>query len=296
MPRPYDLSSMTALICFEAAARNASFKKAAEELNVTPAAVSHQIKALETNLGCRLFLRRSHGVELTEKGAFLFIATQRGFDSISEAIIQIRGRPETVDVTIRSTTAVSSLWLTPKISAFWKIHPAVTVSQIVSDVPGMTIRCDLSIRYGSEQESGDEYRKLLQGRIVALGTPSFAAQQSVTRVEDLLKAPLIHVSSEGTDWTTWDDWFLALGRPLPKGRNFYVNNYMIALQAAQDDVGAVLGWDGLVGNLMREGLLTELVPESISSPEAFYLKIHPRASAKARLFAEWLVKSAESRN
>lgn len=292
MPRPYDFPSMTALICFEAAARNASFKKAAQEMNVTPAAVSHQIKALETDLGCSLFLRRSRGVELTEKGAFLFLAIQRSFEAISEAVTQIRDRPETVDVTIRATTAVSSLWLTPKISAFWKIHPDITVSQIVSDVPGMTSRCDLSIHYGNSQEDGVETRKIFQDRIVALGTAAFAAEHRITRIEDLLSAPLIHSVTEETDWTTWTDWFVALGHPAPKGRRLYVNNYMIALQAAQDDVGAVLGWDGLVENLMEEKRLVQLVPDSIPSPMAFHLKIHPRATSKARLFADWLVKSS----
>jgi DNA-binding transcriptional LysR family regulator len=291
MPRPYDFSSMTALICFEAAARNASFKKAAQEMNVTPAAVSHQIKALELDLGCSLFLRHHRGVELTEKGAFLFIAIQRGFEAISEAITQIRERPETVDVTIGATTAFSALWLTPKISAFWKIHPTITVSQVVSDVPGTTGRCDLSIHYGNPQENGVECRKLFQDHIVALGTPRFAAEHGASRLEDLLKAPLIHSSSKETGWTSWDDWFAALGCPTPKGRSFYVNNYMIALQAAQDDVGAVLGWDGLVGSLLEEGRLVKLVPESIPSPVAFHLKIHPRASSKARLFADWLVTS-----
>ena len=292
MPRPYDLASMTALICFEAAARNASFKKAAQEMNVTPAAVSHQIKALETDLGCNLFLRRSRGVELTEKGAFLFLAIQRGFETISEAVTQIRDRQETVDVTIRTTTAISSLWLTPKISAFWKIHPAITVSQIVSDVPGMTGRCDLSIHYGNPQENGVEYRTLFQDRIVALGTPAFAAQHGIIAVEDLLKAPLIHMSNEENGWTTWADWFRALGRALPKGRNFYVNNYMIALQAAQDDIGAVLGWDGLVEGLMQDGRFVQLVADTVPSPVPFHLKIHPKATAKARLFADWLVKAA----
>ncbi|MCA1494631.1 LysR family transcriptional regulator [Ensifer sp. NBAIM29] len=291
MPRPYDLSSMTALICFEAAARNASFKKAAQEMNVTPAAVSHQIKALETDLECSLFLRRSRGVELTEKGAFLFLAIQRGLETISEAVTQIRDRQEKVDVTIRTTTAVSALWLTPKISAFWKIHPAITVSQIVSDIPG-TGRCDLSVHYGDPQENGIEYRTLFQDRIVALGTPAFAAEHGIRGVEDLLKAPLIHMCNEEAGWTTWADWFLALGRPLPKGRNFYVNNYMIALQAAQDDVGAVLGWDGLVGSLMQDGRLVRLVADSVRSPVPFHLKIHPKATSKARLFADWLVTSA----
>lgn len=292
MPRPYDLSSVTALVCFEAAARHASFKNAAQELNVTPAAVSHQIKALESDLGCNLFLRRSRGVELTERGAFLLVAAQRGLETISEAVTQLRDRPETVDVTVRITTAVSSLWLTPKISAFWKSQPNITVSQIVSDVPGMASRCDISIQYGNPQENREECHKLFQDRIVALGTPRFASEHGIRRVEDLLKAPLIHLNNEETGWTNWTDWFQALGQPMAKGRRFFVNNYMIALQAAQDDVGAILGWDGLVKSLMQEGRLVKLVPDSIPSPEAFYLKIHPRAGSKARLFASWLAKSS----
>lgn len=292
MPRPYDLSSITALVCFEAAARNLSFKQAAGEMNVTPAAISHQIKALESDLGCQLFIRRSKGVELTEKGAFLFVALQRGFEAISDVVSEIRDRPEAVDVTIRATTAVSSLWLTPKISAFWKFHPAVTIAQIVSDVPAQANRCDLSIHYGNPEDDHCEYRKLFQDRIVALGTPRFMAEHAISSIRDLLEVPLIHSSGEETNWTSWPDWFQSLGLPAPKGRSFYVNNYTIALQSAQDDIGAVLGWDGLVGNLMQDGSLVRLVPESIASPVAFHLKIHPRASAKARLFADWLVKSA----
>ncbi|MBM19053.1 MAG: LysR family transcriptional regulator [Stappia sp.] len=294
MSRPYDFSSMTALVCFEAAARSSSFKKAAQELNVTPAAISHQIKALETDLGCSLFLRQHRGVELTEKGAFLFIAAQRGFEGISDALAHIRDRPETVDVTIGTSTAFSALWLTPKITAFWKIHPEITVSQIISDVPGMTARCDLSIHYGGTQESGADHRELFRDMIVALGTKRFAADFAISTLEDLHKAPLIHASGKETGWTTWDDWFAALGHGEPKRRRLHVNNYMIALQAAQDDVGAVLGWDGLVGDLMREGRLVKLVADSIPSPSPFELRVHPRATSRARLFADWLVKSAEA--
>lgn len=292
MPSPYDLSSMTALVCFEAAARNSSFKKAAEELRVTPAAVSHQIKALETDLDCRLFLRHNRGVELTEKGAFLFVASQRGFETISDAVAELRDRPETVDVTIHSTTAVSALWLTPKISAFWKTHPDVTVSQIVSDVPGIPGHCDLSIRYGNPQETDTRYRKLFQDRIVALGTPSLISQYTIRQIDDLRNVPLIHANNDITSWTTWSDWFMALQRPVPKGRGFYVNNYMIALQAAQDDVGAVLGWEGLVGPLIQGQKLVRLVPESIRSPAAFHLKLHSRTTSNALLFANWLVRSS----
>ncbi|CAN7529757.1 LysR family transcriptional regulator [Rhizobium sp. LjRoot98] len=291
MQRPYDLPSLTALACFEAAARKASFKDAAQEMNVTPAAISHQIKALEMDLGCSLFIRRSRGVELTEKGAFLFLSIRRGFEAISETVAQMRERRDTVDVTIRTTTAVSSLWLTPKISAFWKIYPAVTVSQIISDIPGVSGPCDLSIHYGDPDESGLEHRILFQDRIVALGTTAFAEQYRIASVEDLLKVPLIHMSNEENGWTTWTDWLRSLGCAAPKGRSFYVNNYMIALQAAQDDVGAVLGWDRLVKSVLDARRLVPLVPESVSSPVPFHLKIHARATAQSRVFVDWLVKT-----
>ena len=292
MRRPYDLPSLTALVCFEAAARRASFKEAAQEMNVTPAAVSHQIKALEVDLGCGLFLRRSRGVELTEKGAFLFLALRRGFEAISDAVTQLRDHPQTVDVTIRTTTAVSSLWLTPKIAAFWKIHPTITMSQITSDVPGTGGQCDLSIHYGEPDASGAEYRPLFRDRIVALGSPAFSAQYGISGVDDLMRVPLIHMSNEENGWTTWTDWLQALGRSAPRGRSFSVNNYMIALQAAQDDVGAVLGWDGLVKSILDAGRLVPLVPETVASPVPFHLKIHAKATAQSRLFADWLIKTA----
>jgi len=286
---PYDFSSMTALICFEAAARKLSFRRAAEEMNVTPAAISHQIKALEADLDCRLFVRRSRGVELTEKGAYLLVVIQRGFEGITDAITKVRDRPEKVDVTIQATTAVSSLWLTPKISAFWKAHPKATVSQTVNDVPGSIHRCDLSIHYGSDQSTGEAtVLPLFKDNIVALGSPEYVARHPIGSVRDLQDAPLIHFESEETDWTRWDDWFHALGHQSPHGQGLRVNNYMIALQAAQDGMGAVLGWDGLAGKLMREGRLVQLVPESLPSPVPFCLKVHARASPKARLFADWV--------
>jgi len=292
MRRTYDLPSLTALACFEAAARNASFKEAAREMYVTQPAVSHQIKALETDLGCSLFVRRSRGVELTEKGAFLFLAIRRGFEAISDTVMQIRERRESVDVTIRTTTAVSSLWLTPKITAFWKTYPAVTVSQITSDVPGSGGPCDLSIHYGEPDANGLEHNILFRDQIVALGTPAFAAQHRISVVEDLLKVPLIHMSNEENGWTTWTDWLQSLGCAPPKGRGFYVNNYMIALQAAQDDVGAVLGWDGLVKSMVEAKRLVPLVAESVPSPVPFYLSIHAKATSQSRLFANWLVRAS----
>jgi len=292
MARPYDFASMTALICFEAAARNGGFKAAAREMNVTPAAISHQIKALEQDLGCALFLRRHRGVELTEKGAFLLVALQRGFETISDTVGQLRARPDAVDVTIRATTAVSALWLTPKITAFWKAYPAITVSQIVSDVPRAASRHDIGIGYVRPGQDGGERREIFRDRIRAYGTPRFAENHRLAGIGDLLRAPLIHLNDDDNAWPGWAEWFSELGQPAPSGRSLFVNNHMIALQAAQDDVGAVLGWEGLMARLLAEGRLVKLVPESVPAPAGFSLAISPRASAKARLFADWLVRNA----
>lgn len=292
MERPYDLSSLTALVCFEAAARHMSFKLAAREINVTPAAVSHQIKALEDDLGCALFTRKHRGVELTEKGAYLFVALQRGFETVSGAVAGLRERPEAVDVTIRATTAVSALWLTPKITAFWKSHPTITVAQSVSDVAHPGGRFDLSIGYTEGPIGDDECHELYRDRILAFGTRKFAQEFDIRSTADLPHAPLIHLSNDESAWTGWKDWLGALGQPAPQGRSFFVNNHMIALQTAEDDVGAVLGWEGLMRGLMRQDRLMALVTDSIPSSVPFCLRIKPRASDKARVFASWLMENA----
>jgi len=291
---------MTALISFEAAARHRSFKLAAVEINVTPAAVSHQIKALEADLGCALFTRQHRGVELTEKGAFLLVALQRGFEIISASVAQLRNVPQSVDVTIRATTAVSALWLTPKLTAFWKSHPTISVAQIVNDVslPGGPAvgsaggRDDLSIGY-MEPGSSEGWNILFRDRILALGTPAFAHKYGIRAAQDLIRAPLVHLSGDENPWTGWADWFATLGLSAPAQRGFFVNNHMIALQTAEDDVGAVLAWEGLMQGVLRRGSLINLVPESIPSKTPFCLRVRPGLSGKARLFADWLIANAE---
>ncbi|WP_342773817.1 LysR substrate-binding domain-containing protein [Histidinibacterium lentulum] len=279
---------MTSLVCFEAAARNLSFKAAAAELNGTPAAVSHQIKSLEREIADRLFRRQHRGVELTETGAILFVALQRGFEGISETVAAIRARRPEEEVVIQATTAMSAFWLTPRISGFWQSHPEIVVSQIVSDTGIASESADLVIHYGQMPDDGGDYRVLFHDRIMALGSPTYAGARRIRGVADLLEQPLIHVTAEDRGWTGWADWFAALGHGAPTGRRHPVNNYMIALQMAQDGVGAVLGWDGLVGPLLEGGQLVQLVPETVASPHPFFLKLHPRASHNARVFCDWL--------
>lgn len=289
VPKPYDLPSLGDLACFEAAARNLSFKMASTELNVTPAAVSHRIKALENELGQPLFNRQYRGVELTEAGALLFVSLQRGFETISGTVQRIRSRHDRSGVSIAATTAMSGLWLTPRLAAFWKEHPGVAISQLIQD-DRKPQDVDLSIHYGDPEAEDDETRVLFSDRILALGTEQFAETWGITRLADLSDVPLIHTQSGVNPYTEWSEWFATLDRPAPRGPGFHLNNYLISLQAAEDHIGAVLGWEGLLGGYLDSGRLLQLVPDSMPSPHPFYLRIHARASANARLFADWLAE------
>lgn len=293
--RPYDLPPLNALASFEAAARHVSFKAAARELNVTPAAVSHQVKALETELNCVLFYRAHKGVELTETGAYLLVALQKGFEEISETIGQLRARRARSAVTIRSSTAVSSFWLTPKLAQFWQKYGHIQVAQVVDDFATAASDVDLSIHYGDLTQESGPCQALFHDRITALGSPRFAERHQITSVEDLARVPLIHLDAPETGWTDWTEWMAALGCSAEMNAAHRVNNYVIALQAAQDDMGAVLGWGGLISDLVERGKLVELVPDTMSSPQDFYIKLHNQSSDRARLVFNWLAREGADR-
>ncbi|NIZ13147.1 LysR family transcriptional regulator [Phaeobacter sp. HF9A] len=283
---------MNALVAFEAAARHEGFKAAAQELNVTPAAISHQVKALEAELRRPLFQRHHRGVNLTETGAYLLVALQRGFETMGDAVDQLRQRSNRASVTIRVTTAVSSLWLTPKLAQFWKSHGDVSVAQIVSDTYDAMEDCDLSIHFGDMSREGGTCSALFRDSIMALASPEFAAANPVTTPQELARLPLIHFDSGVAGWTDWPDWFHCLGYDGPVNASHRVNNYIIALQAARDDMGAVLGWVGLTQGFRNSGELVPLLPLEVETAEDFYVKLHPHATDRARLVYDWLVQAS----
>lgn len=289
---PYELTQLKALVSFEAAARNLSFKHAAAELNVTPAAISHQVKALEAELGQALFLRHPKGVELTEAGAILFVAAQRGFTQISAAVDQIRMRVEMDSVTIQATSAMSSLWLAPRLTAFWKTFGNIAVSQTVSDSPLRSPGCELRIYYGDSTTEESDCRLLFNDQIGVLAAPGFAERYGVYSLGDLSKAPLIHLTADDSRWTGWATWGAELDFSGSLEAALRVNNYAIALQAAKDGNGAVLGWKTLTKELVSRGELVWLLPEIIDAPHAFYIQARSSASQKARRLRDWLLDAA----
>jgi len=191
--RFYNLPPLRALAAFEAAGRHLSFKDAAYELSVTPGAVSHQIKSLETDLGTDLFLRKHRGVELTKEGNDLFVTLNGAFLKISGSLDSIRNEHLGGFVTVGSTSAVASLWLAPTVNSFWRAHPEVNVNQIIRD-RGASLyeRLDMFIRYGKDKDDRLSQIALYRDKLVPIAHPERAQKLAGQPLDILAQQPLIH--------------------------------------------------------------------------------------------------------
>ncbi len=290
----YNLPSLKMLATFECAARCRSFKRAAAELNVTSSAISHQVKSLEQELGFRLFERGHRLVELTSEGRELMVVLTTSFTNLASVVGQLRNRHEMPHLTIGATTAVSSLWLTPRVTRFWRSHGDITVSQNVRDRPFVRpLQPDLVIEYAITPPN-EEAVKLFGDTLIPLCSPSFVSGNT-SALKTLAEAPLIHLDAAETNWTNWPNWFSSQGFAGPITTRQRVNNYTIALQLAQDGVGIVLGWKRLVQPLLESGQLVAISPYAIEAPGAFYLVFKNGAGARREVqsFSDWLLANIE---
>lgn len=295
--RHYNLPPLTTLAAFEAAARHLSFKDAAQELSVTPGAVSHQVKALEGDLGAALFQRRHRAVELTPEGEALFQALAASFAKVSQCLHTIRARRAGDVVTIGSTSAVATLWLSPSVIRFWRAFPSINVNQVVQDrLLRNTPELDLFIRYGPEQDPRFEQTELYRDELVPVTSPALAEACKGGGLPLLARQRLLHLDSEGKNWTTWEDWFRQLGYDGPIAAGMHVNNYSVALQVAQDGAGVALGWRRLVSPLFRSGHLVPVGPHVLQAPLSFYIVCRPEAemTEACRKLRDWIVDEVGS--
>lgn len=295
--RYYQLPPLTTLAAFETAARHLSFKNAAQELSVTPGAVSHQIKALEGELGALLFRRKHRGVELTADGESLFEALASGFTKVSQCLKGIQDRHSGNKVTIGSTSAVASLWLSPTVIRFWRAHPDVDVNQSIQDEQFLnTPEIDLYIRYGKEPDSQLTQTALFRDHLVPVGDQELADRLTGCDLDVLARQRLIHLESGRKSWTTWADWFRQLGHDGPIASGIRVNNYSVALQAAQEGAGLALGWQRLIRPLLTARQLHPIGPHTIAASHRFHLVGRPEEelSDAARQLREWIVREVNA--
>jgi len=291
--RYYSLPSLSALAAFEAAARHLSLTKAAEELNVTPGAVSRSVRALEEELGNPLFLRRHRAVELTREGETLSAALRESFEKVAATCRQIKSFGGQAVVTVGSTMAMANLWLMPRMGSFWNSHPDIVVDHVISDHPRGLDRpdVDLRIRYGDGEWPDEFSAELYADQIYPVVSPAFAKAYPVKSVSELAQLPLLSVEGPDWGWTTWADFLREVGhtdRPLNVRR---FTSYVIAMQAARSGQGVALGWSVLVEPLIEAGMLVRFTDLEITAPQFNFVTWSARRplSPQAELVKDWLV-------
>lgn len=294
--RYYNLPSLTALAAFEASARHMSFKSAAAELNVTPGAVSRQIKLLEIEAGTALFERIHRGVVLTGAGEELYAVLSRSFSQSADAFERIKSQGRQPTVTVGATTAFASMWLMPRLGGFWRTHQDITVNHQISDAQEdlRHPNIDLRIRYGTGQWVGETAQRLFGDVIYPVCGPGFAADHAATTLDELPGLPLLQLHGVAVDWLDWDQWLGRVGLPRSGLRTRKFNNYIIALQAARDDQGVALGWHSLVKPLIERGELVRLTKTDIEAPGSFYVTWDAQRplSPAADTLRQWLTAQA----
>lgn len=290
--RHYTLPPLTTLSAFETASRHLSFKNAAHELSVTPGAVSHQIKALEGELGVTLFNRLHRGVELTREGQDLYETVATSFRQISRQISKIKQGAAADTVTIGSTTAVAALWLSPAIIRFWQEYPDLNINYITQDRPFHDLDAfDFTIRYGRDPVSKLLHTPIYRDELVPVATPEIAQDFTDCDLDHLARQRLIHLENTSQTWTTWNDWFHQLGYRGDIAVGARVTSYSVALQIARQGAGLALGWKRLIQPMLDIGKLAVVGRYSLPAPSAFHLIGLPdeELSDNARKLKEWIL-------
>lgn len=293
------LPPLAQLRAFEAAARRLSFKSAAEELNVTPTAISHQIHQLEAYCGRRLFRRRPRPLNLTEAGAQLYPVVRDGLDAFAAGLAEIRRSPEARPLRVTTTNAFASRWLVPRLRLWRAAHPGVRLEVIGTDsVLDLQSRdCDLSIRCANTPPRDGEVQILVSSNFAAVcRTDLLPGGEPLRDLADLQQHTLIHYywspteSHPGT-WRWWLDRARLQTPAIPDLAEFEQLSFREELHA----IDAVIAGQGigiihkvLVTKELETGRLIRAIEEEAPGPSYFltYNADHPRRTIIDE-FAGW---------
>ncbi len=293
------LPPLHAVQSFEAAARQLSFQRAAEELHVTPSAVSHQIRALEEFLGVRLFERRGRRVVLTAEGQTYLPPLRAALEQIEAATERVATARGAGPLTMGVVAPFAMGWLVPRLPDFQRAHPDVEVrlSLVASTEPVDFSRSDLNlvIRFGALEQQGIRNHRLINEELIPVCSASFLQRRALQRPEDLREATRLHVLPRLDRWRRWFNHAGVNDAQAERGPKF--DSTPLALEAAQAGLGVAIADRHLVAGEVADGRL--VIPFDIRLPgrEAYYL-IYPEEQAdrpKVTAFREWILSAVAPR-
>jgi LysR family glycine cleavage system transcriptional activator len=304
---------LNALRAFEAAARHLSFKKAAQELHVTPGAVSHQVKLLEEHLGVVLFRRLTRALELTTEAYAMLPKVREGLDALHAAVARVKDREDVRSLTVVAPPNFAARWLVPRLARFTEAHPelelhvasrqamvdtladgSLVVPEVDNDAPVAMVR------FGSGHYPGARVQEVFNAVYVPVCSPKLVrGPNALRKPEDLRHHTLIHddtVDEEGVR-PSWNDWLQSVGvTDIDATRGPHFSDAALALDAAIEGMGVTLAIKPLVCTEIEAKRL--VMPFDISAPTSYsYYLVTPEAGSENRAltsFSEWLLKESAS--
>lgn len=294
------IPSMTALLVFEAVARLNSFTLAAQELGVTQAAVSKQIRYLEETLQTRLFHRLHRTIKLTSEGYILYSVTSDSLQRMANVFDKITDGITDQEIVLASTSAFSQLRILPRLSTLRLNHPDLQL-RLITHALASDLRADdidLAVRYGDGKWDDGTSILLFDEEVFPVCSPEWLAAHSVpTCAEDFLNVALIDSDATFEGWMTWNGWFKALGEDRPKLRYaLRCSSYTDAIQAVLQGHGVTLGWSRLLEPLLARGELVRLTACVVRPKEAYYVVVPNGRQTTPLIHAlvDWLRHSSDT--
>jgi LysR family transcriptional regulator, glycine cleavage system transcriptional activator len=291
--------SLDLLRGFRAAARHLSFTRAAQELFVSQPAISREIKTLEEQLGKPLFRRVNRSLQLTQAGQELYSAVEEGLALIDDATMRVAGAWRSLSVT--TTVALASTWLTPRLPRFAELHPEIDMRFVGSNdaVDLAREHIDVAIRYVALTAPPPSRDKLFDYEQFPVCAPKLAASRTrpLRAPEDLAKHVVLDFETVvyGRPWYDWDHWFSLMKLQSAKGARWLrFSHYDQVIEAAINGSGVAVGKSPHLRELLRSGkLVAPLGAASVAQAGAFYIEVASSAQRDAvEPFIAWLHEEA----
>jgi LysR family transcriptional regulator, glycine cleavage system transcriptional activator len=308
------LPPLNALRAFEAVARHLSVKRAAAELNVTPAAVSHQIRALEEYLGVQLFHRYNRALELTEAARACLPRLREGFDCLAKAVEALRAQQGQGALTVSAAPSFAARWLMPRLHRFLEAHPDIEVRMSArmrqvskggkgtvaerATIDAWLADSDIAILYGRGDYPGFHVEKLLPLTITPICSPRLITGSSpLTRPEDLRHHMLLHddTGDQYDGESFWELWLKAAGvNGIDTRRGARFSHAVLAFEAAIESVGVVASMPVLAAADLHAARLVTPFALRVPLVSAYYFVSSEAAMTRPAVaaFRDWLLKEA----
>lgn len=279
------------LLAFEACARHASFARAADELNVTPSAVSHRIRDLEDNLGEKLFVRRGRRVELTIAGARYLDDVREALERLSRLARPKLGERSRERLRIVSPPTFARQLLTPRLAVFQAANPAIDIELSLS-IPFSEVKAadgDVEIRFGEGNHPGANAHKLFDETIFPVASVAYArklAPRGAVTPEDIARATLLRNPRD-----PWRDWFTAAGLDVPEPRTGPLfNDLGLLVEAAAQGQGVALARSVLARAWLDSRAVVRLSSIEAASKHAYFVLVADANARRpaVRAFVDWL--------